>query len=114
MSRVFGATLRGVDGVAVEVEVRISSQLPRVDIDRPRVVVGRSTVESIQSGAYFGYVSLVDGLVDRIQAEMKADPIHVVATGGLAEVIAKDSRTIEAVDEGLTLGGLRLLYALNA
>lgn len=90
-----------------------AAKLPRVDLDRPRRVVGRTTVESIQSGVFFGYVALVDGLVDRIREEMAVQPVHVIATGGLAPLVAADSRTIEAVDENLTLDGLRRIHDLN-
>ena len=101
-------------GAAIATERSLShGKLPRVDVARPDGVIGRSTVESIQSGVYFGYVALVDGLVRRMKEAMKADPIHVVATGGLAASIARDATTVDAVDENLTLEGLRLLYALN-
>ncbi len=90
-----------------------AAKLPKVDIARPPAVVGKSTVESIQAGVYFGYVGLVDGLVERMRVEMHDDPVRVVATGGLAPIIERDSTTIEAVDEGLTLEGLRLIYELN-
>ena len=91
-----------------------AAKLPKVDIERPNHVVGKSTVESIQSGLYYGYASLVDGLVHRIKAEMNTDPIRVIATGGLAPIIAKDATCLEDVDETLTLEGLRLVYALNS
>ncbi len=90
-----------------------AAKLPKVDLARPARVVGRTTVESIQSGVYFGYASLVDGLVERIRSEMAAHPVHVVATGGLAPSIARDARTIDEVDENLTLDGLRLIYERN-
>lgn len=90
-----------------------AAKLPKVDIARPPSVVGKSTVESIQSGVYFGYCGLVDGLVRRMKAEMKAPNAKVVATGGLAPVLVKDTETIEEVDEGLTLEGLRLLFEAN-
>lgn len=90
-----------------------AAKLPKVDVARPPAVVGKSTVESIQSGVFFGYVGLVDGLVTRMKAEMAEEEIRVIATGGLAPVIFEDSSTIEEVDEGLTLEGLRLIYALN-
>lgn len=90
-----------------------AAKLPKVDFARPPTVVGRSTAESIQSGVYFGYVSLVDGLVDRFRAEMGGGEIPVVATGGLASQIARDARTIEHVDPALTLDGLRRIHALN-
>jgi type III pantothenate kinase len=102
-------------GIQISMEALFSraAKLPKVDIQRPRAVVGRNTVESMQSGIYFGYAGLVDGLVRRMRTEMKADPVRVIATGGLASLVAKDSETIEAVDDALTLEGLRLIYEMN-
>lgn len=90
-----------------------AAKLPKVDLDRPPKVVGRTTVESIQSGVYFGYVALVDGLVTRIRKEMGPPEAHILATGGLAPILAADSSTIEVVDEFLTLQGLQLIYQMN-
>lgn len=90
-----------------------AAKLPKVDLVRPERVVGRSTAESIQSGVYFGYVSLVDGLVHRFREEMGGGDIPVIATGGLATQIARDASTIDCVDHDLTLDGLRRIYALN-
>ena len=87
-----------------------TSKLPRVELERPRRVIGRNTVHSMQSGLYWGYVSLVDGMVRRIREEMDEPGLKVLATGGLAPVIAEGSATIEEVCEDLTLDGLRLLY----
>jgi type III pantothenate kinase len=89
-----------------------TAKLPKVDIARPEQVVGKSTVESIQSGCFYGYVGLVDGLVSRMKKEMEA-PVRVIATGGLATVIAGEAATIEDIDENLTLDGLRILYERN-
>ncbi|MCC7386789.1 MAG: type III pantothenate kinase [Deltaproteobacteria bacterium] len=102
-------------GIQISTEALFSraAKLPKVDIQRPRAVVGKNTVESMQSGILFGYAGLVDGLVRRMRAEMKAAPVQVVATGGLAELVAGESETIEAVDGALTLEGLRLIYDLN-
>lgn len=107
-----GAIAPGIS-ISMQALFARAAKLPKVDLARPSSVVGKSTVESIQSGVYFGYVGLVDGLVERMRAEMNEDPVHVVATGGLAPIIERDSKTIEAVDEGLTLEGLRLIYELN-
>jgi type III pantothenate kinase len=89
-----------------------TAKLPKVDVGKPEHVVGKSTVESIQSGCYFGYVALVDGLVARMKKEM-AEPVRVIGTGGLATVIAGETASIEEVDENLTLEGLRILYDRN-
>ncbi|HEY8087950.1 MAG TPA: type III pantothenate kinase, partial [Polyangiaceae bacterium] len=83
-----------------------------VEIARPPRVVGRNTVTAMQSGIVYGYVGLVDGLVDRILAEI-GFPCAVIATGGLASLIAPLSRTIGEVDDHLTLTGLRILYDRN-
>lgn len=91
-----------------------TSKLPRVEVARPPRVIGRNTVHSMQSGLFYGYVSLVDGVVARIKSEMKAPTVpRVLATGGLAAVLAEASEAIEQVEEDLTLEGLRLLYARN-
>jgi type III pantothenate kinase len=89
-----------------------AAKLPRVEIARPPKVVGRNTVHAMQSGIVYGYVGLVDGLVERILAEL-GYPCAVIATGGLASLIAPLSRTITAVDDELTLIGLRILYDRN-
>jgi len=86
-----------------------AAKLPRVEIAKPPKVVGRNTQHSMQSGIVYGYVGLVDGLVDRLIEEM-GFPCAVVATGGLARLIAPLSRTIKEVDDDLTLTGLRILY----
>lgn len=86
-----------------------AAKLPRVEIAKPPKVVGRNTQHSMQSGIVYGYVGLVDGLVDRLIEEM-GFPCAVVATGGLARLIAPLSRTIKDVDDDLTLTGLRILY----
>jgi len=89
-----------------------AAKLSRVEIAKPPKVVGKSTVHAMQSGIVYGYVGLVDGLVERILAEV-GFPCAVIATGGLSSLIAPLSKTIGEVDDHLTLTGLRLLYERN-
>ncbi|HEY7785955.1 MAG TPA: type III pantothenate kinase [Pyrinomonadaceae bacterium] len=90
-----------------------TAKLPRVDIKRPQRVVGGSTTEAMQSGLYHGYTGLVDGVLRKIIEEVGGKP-KVIATGGLAPLIATGSEFIEVVDDTLTLEGLRLVYEKNA
>ncbi len=89
-----------------------ASKLPRVEFSKPKSVIGKDTVSSMQAGIMYGYAGLVDGIVDRMKAEVKTNPT-VIATGGLAKVIAPETRTIDKVDEMLTLDGLRIIYSRN-
>ena len=106
-----GAICPGI-GISSEALFLHAARLPRVEFARPKVVVGRNTVNSMQSGLVFGQVGLVDGLVTRMREEV-GFPCAVWATGGLAQLIATESQTIEHVDELLTLRGLRILFDLN-
>ncbi|MBZ0251730.1 MAG: type III pantothenate kinase [Candidatus Methylomirabilis sp.] len=106
-----GAIAPGVT-ISIEALFQRASKLPRVELVKPKKVIGKNTVASIQSGIIYGYVGLVDGLVDRIREE-NAPNARVIATGGLATLIAPESRTIEQVIPQLTLDGLRLIHAMN-
>lgn len=90
-----------------------AAKLPRVELARPGKVVGRNTISSMQSGIVYGYAGMVDALVERIRGEVEF-PARCIATGGLAALIATETRTIEATDDLLTLKGLKILYHRNA
>jgi type III pantothenate kinase len=106
-----GAISPGVT-VASDALVQRTAKLPRVELVVPPRAIGRNTVNSMQSGIMYGYVSLVEGMVVRLREELGPDA-RVVATGGLADHIARYTSAIEAVDQNLTLEGLKLLYKLN-
>jgi len=106
-----GVIVPGI-GISLDALIARTAKLPRVELAWPPKVVGRTTVHAIQSGVTYGYTALVDGVVERIRAEQ--DPrARVIATGGLAPFIAPHSATIEAIDEFLTLDGLRIIHARN-
>jgi type III pantothenate kinase len=98
-------------GISAEALFQRAARLPRVDVRKPAAVIGQNTVDAMQSGLFFGYVDMVDGLVGRIRAELDAgDQAIVLATGGLADVLAGESRTIQHLEPDLTLEGLRLIW----
>lgn len=103
-----GAIAPGI-GIAAEALFERTAKLPRVEILKPKAVIGRNTVGSIQAGLFYGYVGLVDEIVSRMREELGREAT-VVATGGLAGLILAESRTVQHVDPFLTLTGLRLLY----
>jgi type III pantothenate kinase len=116
-----GAIAPGL-GLSADALFNRAARLSRVDIKRPAKVIGTNTVGHLQSGLYFGYIGLVDGILERILAELKpgeskqAEPgeePRIVATGGLARMISKDSRYIQEIDEWLTIDGLRILFERN-
>ncbi|MBP1604209.1 MAG: pantothenate kinase [Acidobacteria bacterium] len=89
-----------------------AARLPRIDVQKPANVIGRTTVTSMQSGLFFGYVGMVEGLVHRLRKEL-GGKAFCVATGGLAEVIAPETDVVDAVDRDLTLQGLRIVWERN-
>lgn len=100
-------------GIASEALFERAARLYQVELVKPKHVVGRNTVHAIQSGLIYGYIALIDGLVERIRRET-AVKARVIATGGFAPLLAPDSDTIEETDEFLTLDGLRLIYERNS
>lgn len=101
-------------GIRISTEALVSrtAKLPRIEMAKPASVVGRNTVAAMQSGIYYGFVGQVEGIVRRIIAESGAEP-QVVATGGLASLVANETECIHVVDPDLTLKGLRLIYERN-
>lgn len=106
-----GAIAPGIR-LAAEALFQHTAKLPRIDLQRPAHAIGANTVEAMRSGILFGYVGLVEGMVNRFRLELGPD-MRVIATGGLAEVIARETQVIESVDPWLTLKGLRIIYELN-
>ncbi len=90
-----------------------ASKLPRVEFSRPKTIITKDTISAMQAGIMFGYAGLVDGIVERIKAEVKSKPL-VIATGGLAKVVAAETKSIDKIEEMLTLDGLLIIYNLNS
>lgn len=108
-----GALAAGIE-VSVDALAQRAAQLRRVELVRPRSVIGKNTVEALQSGTVYGFAGQVDGLVRRIQAELDAPTTAVIATGGLSRIVRDASETITHFEPALTLIGLRLAYGKNA
>jgi type III pantothenate kinase len=106
-----GAITAGIN-LAAEALYTRAAKLPRIDLQRPPNVIGRNTIHAMQSGLLFGYVSMVEGMVARFRIEL-GPQMKVVATGGLAEVVAKETDVIQHIDPWLTLDGLRIIWELN-
>ena len=106
-----GAIAPGI-GIAAQALFQRAAMLPRVELARPPSAIGRNTVHSMQSGLLFGYVSLVEGMVARFREEL-GPGTRVIGTGGLAEVIARETEVLEILAPWLTLDGLRMVYEMN-
>ncbi len=106
-----GAIAPGI-GIAAEALFQRTAKLPRVDLAAPPAAIGRNTVHAIQSGMVFGYAGLVEGMVARFRREL-GQGMRVIATGGLAELVAAETAVIEVVAPWLTLDGLRIIWELN-
>ena len=103
-----GVILPGVK-ISLNALVEKTAKLPRIEIAKPDTVIGTNTVASMQSGMYYGYAGSVDNIVNKMKAELGEDAT-VIATGGLARMIAKEAKTIDTIDSGLTLEGLKIIY----
>jgi len=99
--------------ISAEALFQKAAKLPRIELAKPETTIGRNTVVSMQSGIVYGYIGQVDYIVRRMKREMKEDNIKVIATGGLARLIASESETIEEINGLLTLEGLRMIYQRN-
>ena len=106
-----GAIAPGI-GIAADALFSAGAKLMRVDIQRPPHAIGRNTTHALQSGLLFGYVGLVEGLVARFRAELGPD-MKVIGTGGLVEIVARETKVIEILAPWLTLDGLRIIWGLN-
>ena len=106
-----GAITAGIN-LAAEALFTHAAKLPRIDMQRPPSVIGRNTIHAMQSGLLFGYVSMVEGMVARFRSELGSD-MKVIATGGMAEVIAKETQIVNFIAPWLTLDGLRIIWELN-
>jgi len=106
-----GAIAPGI-GISSEALVRSTAQLPRVDLQAPPNVIGKNTIHAMQSGMLFGYVSMVEGMVVRFEQQL-GEGMKVIATGGLAELVAKHTHVIQITAPWLTLDGLRLIWEMN-
>jgi type III pantothenate kinase len=99
-------------GISADALFARAARLGRVDIKRPQKVIGTNTITHLQSGLYYGYIGLVDGILERMMKEIGAE-VRVISTGGLARQISGDSRYIAQIDDMLTLDGLRILFERN-
>ncbi|MDE2391656.1 MAG: type III pantothenate kinase [Rhodospirillales bacterium] len=106
-----GAISPGIN-LSIEALHQAAARLPRIGIGRPHMVIGRDTVPAMQSGVYWGYIGLIEGLLARIEGEYGA-PLKAIATGGLAPLFAEGTSKFTAIDPDLTLEGLRLLSLRN-
>lgn len=107
-----GAIAPGIN-LSMEALHQAAAQLPRIAITRPNAVIGKNTVDAMLSGTFWGYIGMIEGLVKRLKAEMNADNIRVISTGGLAPLFSEYCDVIEIADADLTLRGLYAIYDRN-
>jgi type III pantothenate kinase len=104
-----------VPGIMISIEALFerTAKLPRVELSKPKNIIAKDTISSMQAGIMYGYAGLVDGIVERMRKESGGDPM-VIATGGLAKVVAPETTNIKVVEDMLTLDGLRIIFSMNA
>jgi type III pantothenate kinase len=112
-AQLLGCAIAPGIGISTEALYQKAAKLPRIELVKPKSVLGRNTVTAMQAGIIFGFVAQVDGIVERMKDEFQINPT-VIATGGLAELIASESKTIQIVNPLLTLQGLQMIYEKNA
>ncbi|RPI88575.1 MAG: type III pantothenate kinase [Chloroflexi bacterium] len=106
-----GAIAPGIN-IGAEALFQRTAKLPRVDVQKPPSVIGRNTVHAVQSGLFFGYVAMVEGMVARFRNEL-GPSMKVIATGGLAEIVARETPVIQIIAPWLTLDGLKIIWEMN-
>ncbi|MBV7335185.1 type III pantothenate kinase [Chloroflexi bacterium TSY] len=106
-----GAIVPGIN-ISADALYERATKLPKVDLVRPPAAIGKNTIHAMQSGLLFGYVSMVEGMVARFKTEL-GDELQVVATGGLAPIIARETKIIDIIEPWLTLDGIRMVYEMN-
>jgi type III pantothenate kinase len=106
-----GAIAPGIK-ISTEALVSRASKLPRVELTIPKSLIGKNTVMSMQVGIMYGFIGQVEGIIERMKKEIEGVP-KVIATGGLGAIIARETASIDIIDEFLTLDGLRMIYEMN-
>jgi type III pantothenate kinase len=106
-----GAIAPGI-GIAAEALFMQTAKLPRVELTPPPSVIGKNTTHAMQSGLIFGYVAMIEGMIERFQKDMQ-DELKIIATGGLSELIASQTKKINFIAPWLTLEGLRIIWEIN-
>jgi len=106
-----GAIAPGI-GISADALVKYTSQLPRVDLQAPPSVIGKNTIHAMQSGLLFGYTAMVEGMVEKFRKQLGPE-MKVIATGGLAELVSKQTHVLQVIAPWLTLDGLRMIWEMN-
>lgn len=106
-----GAVAPGL-GISNEALFQRTAKLPRVEIEKPKSVIGKNTIHAMQAGLFFGYLGLVEGIISRMKAEMNCNP-RIIATGDFVRFIGENTKMISQIEPHLTLHGLRFIYMLN-